>query len=40
MGPFPPSFGIIWFLVHISRGRLCFKMDRGKFQVKTMITKQ
>ena len=30
---------IIWFLVHISRSRLCFKMDR-QFQVETMITKQ
>ena len=25
---------IIWFLVHISRSRLCFKMDRGNSKSK------
>jgi hypothetical protein len=32
MGPFPPSN--IWFLVHISCSRLCFKMDRGNSKSK------
>ena len=30
MGPFPPSFGFVYY----SHNGLCFKMDRGNFKSK------